>query len=122
MKTYEEIANNPKVTIIEDKSAYLGAWMKVDVITGIIKFGVGLTAHFVCGMNEGGFEHVSVKLMAKRLPTWNEMCVVKDIFWQDEEAVVQIHPKKSQYVNIAEALHLWRPCDGDWGKLNTYGF
>ena len=122
MKTYEEIANNPKVTITEDKSAYLNALMKVDVITGIIKFGVGLTAHFVCGMNEGGFEHVSVQLMARRLPTWNEMCVVKDIFWQDEEQVIQIHPKKSQYVNMVEALHLWRPCDGDWGKMNSYGF
>lgn len=35
---------------------------------------------------------------------------------------VQMHPRKSQYVNMVEALHLWRPCDGDWGKMNTYAF
>ena len=46
------------------------------------------------------------------------MCEVKDIFWDDEEEVVQIHPRKSQYVNITEAFHLWRPANGDWEIMN----
>lgn len=57
--------------------------------------------------------------MYRRTPTWAEMCEVKDIFWSEEEMVVQIHPKKSQYVNMTEALHLWRPKDGDWSKLDV---
>lgn len=61
-------------------------------------------------------EHVSVSL-PKRLPTWNEMAEVKDIFWNDEEMVVQMHPPKSEYVNVAEVLHLWRAKDGNWNGL-----
>lgn len=56
-----------------------------------------------------GWEHVSVSLR-DRCPTWDEMCVVKDIFWDAEITVMQIHPPKSQYVNQHPyCLHLWRP-------------
>ena len=72
----------------------------------------------VVGNDEDGWEHVSIELSARRLPTWEEMCLIKDIFWEEEEMVVQIHPKHSEYVNITEALHLWRPKDGDWSRLN----
>lgn len=55
-----------------------------------------------------GWEHVSVSLLS-RCPTWQEMCHVKGIFWDDEDCVVQFHPAKSQYVNNHEyCLHLWR--------------
>ena len=57
----------------------------------------------------GGWEHVSVSHQ-NRVPTWEEMCMVKDIFFYDEEAVIQYHPSKSQYVNKHPyTLHLWRP-------------
>ena len=56
----------------------------------------------------GGWEHVSVSLK-NRCPTWEEMCTVKDIFWGDEECVVQYHPPKSEYVNTHPyCLHLWK--------------
>ena len=59
-----------------------------------------------------GWEHVSVKVWEfgnSRIPTWNEMCAVKDIFWNDDECVVQYHPAKKDYVNThAHVLHLWR--------------
>ena len=56
----------------------------------------------------GGWEHVSVSLR-NRCPTWDEMCLVKDIFWQDDECVVQFHPPKSEYVNLhLYCLHLWK--------------
>lgn len=56
-----------------------------------------------------GWEHVSVST-ASRCPTWDEMCHIKDIFWNDEEIVYQIHPAKSAYVNYHPyTLHLWRP-------------
>jgi hypothetical protein len=38
------------------------------------------------------------------------MCFVKDLFWDDEDCVMQLHPKKSEYVNNSPfCLHLWRP-------------
>lgn len=56
----------------------------------------------------GGWEHVSVSL-ARRCPTWEEMCMVKDIFWGEDECVVQFHPPRSEYVNRHPyCLHLWK--------------
>ncbi len=57
-----------------------------------------------------GWEHVSVSY-PNRTPTWQEMCRVKDIFWNENECVMQFHPPKSEYVNIHPyCLHLWRKC------------
>lgn len=62
----------------------------------------------------GGWEHVSVSY-SKRTPTWDEMCKVKDMFWNDNETVVQYHPPKSEYVNLHEhCLHLWRQKNTDF--------
>lgn len=62
-----------------------------------------------CIASDGAdWEHVSVSL-EDRPPRWNEMCKVKDIFWDDEDLVVQFHPVKSDYVNYHPyCLHLWR--------------
>ncbi len=55
-----------------------------------------------------GWEHVSVST-ATRCPLWPEMCLVKDLFWPEEEAVYQLHPQKSQWIsNHPFCLHLWR--------------
>lgn len=63
------------------------------------------------------WEHVSVHVEEsgkQRTPTWGEMCQVKNLFWDEEDAVIQIHPPKSDYVNNHEhVLHLWRPLDKD---------
>ena len=60
-----------------------------------------------------GWEHVSVHAAEgdrSITPTWGEMCHIKDLFWDDEDVVMQLHPKKSEYVNCHEhTLHLWRP-------------
>lgn len=61
-----------------------------------------------CGM---GWEHVSISL-PHRCPSWDEMCWLKDLFWEEEEAVMQLHPPKSTWVNnVRTCLHLWRPTD-----------
>ncbi|HET9538092.1 MAG TPA: hypothetical protein VFP43_22555 [Mesorhizobium sp.] len=58
---------------------------------------------------ESGWEHVSASC-EKRCPTWNEMCWVKDQFWDEHEMAVQYHPPKSDYVNYHPfVLHIWRP-------------
>lgn len=59
--------------------------------------------------NGGGWEHVSVSL-PHRCPTWGEMCMIKNLFFNKDETVIQYHPAESEYVNAHEyCLHLWRP-------------
>ncbi len=60
-----------------------------------------------------GWEHVSIHAANRagktRTPTWREMCFVKDLFWEPEDVVMQLHPRRSQYVNLhPHTLHLWR--------------
>ena len=55
------------------------------------------------------WEHVSVSL-PNRCPNWPEMCFVKDLFWDEEEPVMQLHPARSHWINNHPfCLHLWRP-------------
>lgn len=62
-----------------------------------------------------GWEHVSVHGRTGRgifTPSWDQMCFVKSLFWDDAACVVQYHPPKSDYVNVHKnCLHLWRKCD-----------
>jgi hypothetical protein len=59
-----------------------------------------------------GWEHVSVSLPS-RCPTWEQMCLVKAAFWDDEDAVMELHAPRSSWVNNHQfCLHLWRPVDG----------
>jgi hypothetical protein len=45
-----------------------------------------------------------------RTPNWREMAYVKALCWDDEDVVIQFHPRKSEYVNNhPHVLHLWRP-------------
>lgn len=70
---------------------------------------------WIIASDGSGWEHVSVHVYdGKRTltPRWDEMCAVKDLFWDDEDVVIQFHPKKSEYVNNhPNTLHLWRPTD-----------
>ena len=60
---------------------------------------------------ESGWDHVSVSL-EHRCPNWDEMCFVKDLFFDEGETVVQFHPAKSDYINNHKyCLHMWRPVD-----------
>lgn len=58
------------------------------------------------------WEHVSVSARNKirtRIPTWEEMAAVKQRCWDEEDVVVEFHPRKSEYVNQhSHVLHLWR--------------
>jgi len=61
------------------------------------------------GYDDVPWEHVSVSCDGKHPPNWQEMCWIKDQWWNEEETVVQFHPKRSQYVNLHErTLHLWK--------------
>ncbi len=55
-----------------------------------------------------GWEHVSVSFK-NRTPTWDDMCLVKDWFWGEDDFVVQMHPPKGDHVNFHQhCLHLFR--------------
>lgn len=73
------------------------------------KNGVG----FYCIASDGGgWDHVSVSLDKKRCPDWEEMCMIKEMFWDSQDCVIQFHPPESEYVNNHEyCLHLWKPQD-----------
>lgn len=70
---------------------------------------------FLIASDGGAWEHVSVHAARRiggqqRTPTWKEMVYVKDLFWDAEDVVMQLHPKRSAYVNNhPNVLHLWRP-------------
>jgi len=75
----------------------------------------------VCELS--GWEHVSAhvneRTSKKRVrlstPTWDEMCFLKSMFWDDKECVIQFHPSKSEYVNCHEhTLHLWKPINQEF--------
>lgn len=55
------------------------------------------------------WDHVSVHTSEARPPTWDEMCFIKNIFFGDNECVVQYHPPKDKYKNLHPyCLHLWK--------------
>jgi hypothetical protein len=59
------------------------------------------------------WEHVSVST-PRRCPNWTEMCFVKELFWAEDEVVMQLHPAKSNYVNVHNfCLHLWKPTNAE---------
>lgn len=58
---------------------------------------------------EEQWDHVSVSLSG-RCPNWQEMCFVKDLFWEPHETVMQLHPPSHLHVNYhPHCLHLWAP-------------
>lgn len=76
---------------------------------GAFNFPIGGVDIHVIASNGLGWDHVSVSTET-RCPTWEEMCVVKDLFFEESETVVQYHPAKADYVNHHPyCLHLWRP-------------
>jgi len=83
---------------------------------GAFKLFVNGRSFLVIASNGCGWDHVSVSPCSQKrtvCPTWEEMSAIKDMFFEPEEAVVEYHPPKSEYVsNHPYCLHLWRPNDG----------
>ena len=76
------------------------AGCKGDSGNGVFEVRVGAKWFWVIASNGGGWEHVSVSpVSGTSIPTWKDMCAIKDMFFEDEEEVIQIHPKKSEYMN-----------------------
>jgi hypothetical protein len=86
---------------------------------GMFLIGLAANEYLQCLASCGhDWEHVSVVRVTngqrtgrlEMVPSWANMQMVKTMFWDDEDVVMQLHPRKSEYVNNHPAvLHLWRP-------------
>lgn len=101
MKNIEEIKKTPNLFIeAETKNDGMGG-KYYDKYTG-------KWLNFIFSY-QMGWEHLSVS-MPSRTPTWGQMCIMKDIFWNKNEACVEYHPREEDYVNNHKhCLHIWRP-------------
>lgn len=102
MKSYDEILSNSRIYSVE---------RGLDGFRAMIQM-----PHYKASLivsDSGGWEHASIVPQRKSVtPSWDDMCFLKELIWRDDEAVVQIHPPKSEYVNnISNCLHLWRCID-----------
>lgn len=69
-----------------------------------------LTIVASCGDQPGaeGWDHVSVSL-PRRCPTWEEMDMVKRLFFAPDEVAMQIHVPPADHISFHSfCLHLWR--------------
>jgi hypothetical protein len=105
MKAISEIKQNNRLSIIKEGEDGFAAYIIRPYNIG--QFGIIAS----WGM---GWEHVSAS-MTNRCPTWEEMCLIKDIFWSDDECVIQYHPPKNEYVKLHPyCLHLWKKIGSDF--------
>jgi hypothetical protein len=72
----------------------------------------GIQFWCICTLNDANvpWEHVSTHIeKVDRTPTWEEMCWLKNLFWAEDEAVIQVHPPAKKHVNCHPfTLHLWK--------------
>ncbi len=100
MKKLEEIKQQGNVYIFEERfdGIYGKCFDSIDHKWFSFVFSWGM-----------GWEHLSVSTPNKT-PTWDQMCRMKDLFFEEEETCIQYHPKKSEYVNNhPHCLHIWKP-------------
>lgn len=103
MRTIKEIKECKRITITS---------VSKDGFRGFIKM-PWWKGTFICSFDF--WDHVSISPADIKLtPSWDDMCLIKDIFFKEDEAVIQIHPPKAEYVNqMPNCLHLWRWNEGE---------
>lgn len=75
---------------------------------GWFKYRISSSVVLIIIASDGfGWEHVSVSL-SYRCPTWEEMCIVKNMFWDEQDCVIQYHPPEAEFINNHPyCLHMW---------------
>jgi hypothetical protein len=100
MKTFDEIKAIGRCSWIEETE---------DGLAGVIYMPNRWRGTIIVS-NGAGWEHVSVSPEKKHVvPSWEDMCFIKALFWNKDETVIEVHPANSDYVNnMPNCLHLWR--------------
>jgi len=64
--------------------------------------------HSVDLLDDGSFwDHLSVSRV-DRIPSWDDLVMVKEIFIGCEREALQLFPLRSEYVNVCKnCLHIW---------------
>lgn len=106
-------------TLDQYRRPYMG--MAGDELCGffVIPSENGKFKYCVIAVSNEGWDHVSISIRTpneenpiNRCPKWDEMCFIKNLFFDEEETVIQYHPAKKDYINNHPyVLHLWRPTD-----------
>ena len=72
--------------------------------------------YLVIASNGQGWEHVSVTIhkknggSVKKCPSYQEMMMIKEKLFSEEDVVFQLHPREEDYINTHPyCLHLWKP-------------
>lgn len=100
MRTLEEIKNNKYLHIIKEGKDGFGGYFYDKKSRCNLNFIMSWGA---------GWEHCSVSIPT-RCPSWEQMCAIKELFWNDDEECMQLHPAKKDYINnMKYCLHIWRP-------------
>ena len=98
MKTFSEIRSDRRFQRYQDGEDGGRGWVTINGKMFVVVYS-----------NGGGWDHVSVSLRG-RCPTWDEMCQIKDVFFNEDECCIEYHPAKKDYVNIHPyCLHIWKP-------------
>lgn len=68
---------------------------------------------FVIISSGDGWEHVSVSRKS-RIPSYEDMTRIKEIFWSDKDCVMQLFVPVRDHINChPNCLHMWRPINGE---------
>ncbi len=114
MRTIEEIQRKPRTSNFETMFGENHMW------SFRYQFTTGVNSTVIISYAEkndtGRMDHVSVHLLKKRTPTWEEMVELKRLCFKDDEEAFQIFPKETEYFHgfkgsIENVLHIWRRCD-----------
>ena len=102
MKAVDEILESRKIVLINRSHDGFEGIITIRGWQGTVQVSWG-----------AGWDHVSVAPKKHSyVPSWDDMCAIKELFFKDDEAVIQIHPPKDEYVNnVPNCLHLWRAND-----------
>jgi hypothetical protein len=100
MRTFEEVLNHTgRISVAQVTDDGFNGEIALPLWRGSFIASIG-----------AGWDHVSVRPYKNRItPSWDDMKMVKEIFFNPDEVAIQIHPAEGENVNNAEnCLHLWR--------------
>jgi len=87
-------------------------WRRLDAFSYVHRGGLAVLVSQAVERDRKKWVHLSVSHRG-RLPTWDEVVAVKEIFLGTDSVALQVLPPRSEWVNFhPNVLHLWMCLDG----------